>query len=328
MQSQLTNDEFPESDYRLKITLRIALSSIILLTPFAINNLLKHNYLLAIGPTAVSLLLAVVTWRNRHDNRATLTLYGLVPLLIIFLTLIIKQHGVIAVMWCFPVLISFYCMLDEHKAMLATLMTLAVIIPQIWLILDAELASRATVTLIAVGLFSAISARATASYQQSLKTRAITDPLTGLFNRSLLNVTLEQALGQFRRTGAPMTVILLDLDHFKEINDSYGHGAGDKVLTEVGQLLQSSTRLSDTCFRIGGEEFLCLLYGSDRANGLRLAEALRLKIQTADLLDGETVTASFGVTCLTAGENCEQWCKRTDEFLYRAKRAGRNRVMG
>ncbi|OED42428.1 hypothetical protein AB833_07265 [Chromatiales bacterium (ex Bugula neritina AB1)] len=328
MRSQLLNDELFNTDHRLKATLRIALASTILLTPFALDNLVRNNYMLGLGLLAVFFSIGLLIWQFHDENRAVLVLYALAPALVIFLTVTIKQQGMIAVLWSFPVLISYYCMLDDRKALLANLLTLAVILPQAWQFLDFDMASQATASLVAVSLFSAISARATRGYQQCLKTHAVTDPLTGLFNRSLLNVTLKQAWCQHQRTQTPMTILLLDLDHFKQINDAHGHSTGDHVLAKIGQLLQTNTRLSDTCFRIGGEEFLCLMYGAELENGKRLAETLRQKINSAELLEGWPVSASIGVACLDDQESCDDWLKRSDEQLYRAKHCGRNLVSG
>lgn len=159
---------------------------------------------------------------------------------------------------------------------------------------------------------------------EKLKSLVVTDPLTGLFNRILLQDSLEEAIAQSQRGGVPATVVAVDIDHFKSINDSYGHDTGDKALVEIGKLMKESFRKSDKVFRLGGEEFLVLLYNTDREAGWQVAEQLRGKIAAQALIEGHTVTARLGVAELEPDMNWGQWLKRADEFLYKAKAEGRN----
>jgi len=124
-----------------------------------------------------------------------------------------------------------------------------------------------------------------------------------------------------------MTLISLDLDNFKKINDTLGHDAGDDVLRGIGKLLQKRIRRSDKVFRLGGEEFLILLYETDSAQGLLVAEELRKKIESMRLLPDRSVTTSVGVATLQPKEDWRDWMKRSDDNLYRAKKEGRNRVL-
>lgn len=324
-----TSDETLSTDFRAKATLRIAAASLVLFTPFVLTQLL-HNQLVAnLGMLAITGLSGLCFWgAYRSQHRQWLILLVLVPALLGLLAWLIKNHGINNASWLFPVVIAYYCMLEESKAWLANLITLTTIIPVIWWSTTADTAFPFIASMIAVSLFSSIGARVTNSHHQSLETLATTDTLTGLLNRSLLKITLSQAIDQFRRAGTPMTLLFIDLDHFKLINDTYGHATGDQVLAQVGGLIKDTSRLSDTCFRLGGEEFLCLLYGSDLANGKRLAETLRQRIQASRMIDDQQVTASVGVASLESGENHEDWYKRVDDHVYSAKHNGRNRVSG
>jgi diguanylate cyclase (GGDEF)-like protein len=131
-----------------------------------------------------------------------------------------------------------------------------------------------------------------------------------------------------QRHGDPLAVIVLDLDHFKSINDTRGHAAGDAALASVGQLLRRSTRKTDICARIGGEEFGLLLRSDSTDDAVTLAEKLRRELEGSPVsFDGEefVVTGSFGVA---SGEtDVESLIRRADEAMYRAKDAGRNRVV-
>lgn len=161
---------------------------------------------------------------------------------------------------------------------------------------------------------------------------ATVDGLTGLRNRRWLDENMARMAARFTRSGAPVGLMLLDVDHFKRFNDSFGHAAGDHVLRFVAQLLTSCLRPTDVAARFGGEEFAVLLPTTD-AKGARIAaERLRRAIADAPELtfDGkilDKVTVSIGVAGL-ADHGSERWLRVADEALYRAKANGRNRVEG
>ena len=119
----------------------------------------------------------------------------------------------------------------------------------------------------------------------------------------------------------------MDIDYFKAINDELGHDIGDHVLMQLGAFLKDSFRDSDKVFRIGGEEFLILLYNTDEANSIDIAEKIRRGIENISLIPGRTVTVSIGVAGLGSGKGWEQWMKACDKNLYEAKNSGRNRVV-
>jgi len=321
--------EIFEDDFRAKATQQIAIASVLLLAPFAIVNVLQDRPIIGLAPLAALLLLIAVTRQFRlRIERPAISLLLMTLAMVVSLSITLHAQGIAALFWCFPILLAYYCMFDERNALFANAVTLVTIIPQAWLLLEPEITLRASATLIAVSIFLAISARMTGAYHESLKTQAITDPLTGLFNRNILGVTLERAVEQFQRVGTPMVVLLIDLDHFKSINDNFGHASGDTVLARIGPLIEGSTRMSDTCFRIGGEEFLCLLYGSDLQNGVRVAERMREAIQTTNILPDRQITASIGVTDLREEVTADEWNARADKLVYKAKHLGRNRVCG
>jgi diguanylate cyclase (GGDEF)-like protein len=157
--------------------------------------------------------------------------------------------------------------------------------------------------------------------------RATSDQLTGLPNRRAADDALRRMAAHAGRSSSQLAAVLLDLDHFKQINDIHGHDSGDEVLATVGQLLTQSLRTSDFAARYGGEEFLLLLPDTDRNGAVILAEKLRKSIEQADFARMATVTGSFGVAVLPddAGE-VEQLIREADRALYRAKARGRNRV--
>lgn len=161
---------------------------------------------------------------------------------------------------------------------------------------------------------------------KELERLSITDRLTGLFNRIKLDETFDAEIKLAIRYNQPFSVIMVDIDHFKEVNDSYGHQVGDKVLVEFSNILKINTRETDIVGRWGGEEFMIICRYSDESGVLKLAEKLRLAIQNHTFPPAQRKTASFGVTIWLEGDKTENLVARADEALYAAKNNGRNRV--
>ena len=159
--------------------------------------------------------------------------------------------------------------------------------------------------------------------------KALVDPLTGLPNRAAWSERLEHEVTQWQQNGNSLLLAMLDLDHFKRINDNYGHLAGDRVLKLIASVLRRRLRGGDFIARFGGEEFVLLVPNTPLAAGVKLAEALRAAIEVCPFhFKGEpvTVTVSIGMTAFKPGERSDLVLKRADLALYRAKNAGRNRV--
>lgn len=166
--------------------------------------------------------------------------------------------------------------------------------------------------------------------ETELERLATTDPLTGALNRRQLIHLAEIELKRARRYGHPTSAIMLDVDHFKQINDTHGHTAGDKVLVELTQLLKRKARVSDLVTRYGGEEFMVVLPETTLTAAQEIAERIRHTVaETSFIIEGQTIrfTVSLGVTSSeTVGQDFEALLKETDRLLYQAKQTGRNRV--
>ncbi len=170
------------------------------------------------------------------------------------------------------------------------------------------------------------------NYEKSISL-ALTDELTSLYNRRYFNTTMDSLLKQAAVSQKSTALIMIDIDHFKKINDTYGHDEGDKILIDVAKRLQRSVRDCDLVVRLGGEEFVVMMPDTRIGIGLHVAERLRQSIekQPFDLLSGKTldVTVSVGISC-TQGKTDytrERLLKIADEALYKAKHSGRNRVV-
>ncbi len=159
---------------------------------------------------------------------------------------------------------------------------------------------------------------------------AFRDPLTGAGNRVALDKTLSREIELAKRHGQELSVLMLDLDHFKLINDEFGHSMGDKVLQESAICMTDCIRQTDMCFRYGGEEFLILLSNAESAGALRIAERIRQSIARLDVSNDKgqlQVSTSIGCATMHADDNIESLIQRADKALYQAKRRGRDRVV-
>lgn len=224
-------------------------------------------------------------------------------------------------------MLALYFILPKKQAWIANIIFIVIIFPVAWNVLEQPVAARFTAVLLGTSFFAFLSMHEIYKQHYMLKEQAVTDTLTGLYNRSLLHSSLEHAIHQSVRTNTAMTLIMLDLDNFKEINDEYGHDVGDSVLESVGKFLKNSFRASDMVFRIGGEEFLALIHNTDESKGQDIAEKLRGEIEHLTLIPDHTVTVSIGVSGLQPDMGWREWMKLSDDNLYQAKSSGRNQVI-
>jgi diguanylate cyclase (GGDEF)-like protein len=166
-------------------------------------------------------------------------------------------------------------------------------------------------------------------YEDRLRLRSLTDPLTELANRRHFVQVLATELARSRRYGAPLTVLLIDIDYFKRVNDRFGHAAGDGALATVANALRSSCRQTDLPARYGGDEFALLLPETTAERGLHFAERLAAVLRSAPPyeLGAPALTLSIGVAEGARGEHADQLLKRADLALYQAKDSGRNRAV-
>ena len=168
--------------------------------------------------------------------------------------------------------------------------------------------------------------------EELLHNQSIHDPLTGLFNRGYMNKSLKKELNRARQDGQPLTIIMGDIDRFKQFNDRYGHEIGDIVLKQVSRIFKKIIQSSDIACRYGGEEFIIILPATLLEEGVQLAERLRQSVKHLEIEHLgqaiELVTISLGVASFPdSGNSVDRLCKAADTALYRAKTEGRDRVV-
>jgi len=164
---------------------------------------------------------------------------------------------------------------------------------------------------------------------EQTEAKALVDSLTNVLNRNAYNMKISQMIREFSSSKDFFCLLVLDIDHFKKFNDTYGHKAGDRVLKSVAASVQDSLRASDLVFRYGGEEFVVLLNGIQEENAFKLADKIRKNVEKEYFVDKEKklkVTISLGVACVKEGESETELFERADKAMYVAKRKGRNQV--
>jgi diguanylate cyclase (GGDEF)-like protein len=299
---------------------------VMFLVPFAVHDFMKGRYLLAGAIVAVVAALGAdalaIQLRKAPPVPYALLLVPIGAAIMISL----RTLGVIGAFWCYPAVLFFHFVLSRRMANLCSIALLA----DATLVVHRYLGMRITVrfffslamTIVIINVIQSIIR----DLQGRLLALAITDPLTGAFNRRHMDSRLAEAIHVARRSGRPVSALMIDIDHFKRINDERGHEAGDDVLKGLVSLVKDRSRQIDLMFRMGGEEFVLLLPATGEAQAATLADELRATIAAAPLVDGRPVTVSIGVSELRGDDSPESWIKRADEALYAAKNGGRNRV--
>lgn len=321
-------NDIESPDFLIKSTLWISLTAFLLILPFAINNVIQARLFLGTLSSILLVLCTVNIWygyQGRYNNK--FNLFVIVPFSTIMVTFCISQLGVAGSYWSSLSLLSLYFILPQKQAWISNIIFITILTPVAWLSLAPDIAIRFFAVLIGSSIFAFAGTWEVYDKHYLLKKLSITDPLTGVYNRSLLQKSIENAINRSYRADTPMVILMLDIDYFKRINDQFGHDIGDSVLISTGEFLTQFFRTSDIVFRIGGEEFLVIVHNVEQESALKLAEKLRLEFSQLPLVPNHPVTISIGMSCLQADTNWKQWMKQADENLYRAKHSGRNQVI-
>lgn len=313
-------------DFQLAIITLFGVLAAVGIAPFAAYRFLTGSLLIGVVDAAIvaAILSAVVyAWRTGDNRRAGLFLMVVNTSGVVLATALLGYPGLF---WSFPALFANYMLVDRSKAVAASALALTAIVA-IGKGLDTPLqAILFAVTASIASLFAYIFAHRAEVQRRQLEAAAAIDSLTGAQNRRVLDDELQIAVQRFDRDGAPAAVLMLDLDHFKAVNDRHGHAVGDQVLVDFAAIVRASTRRVDRFFRYGGEEFVLLLSPASSQSMRAIADKLVMKVGSELRCRGEPVTVSIGAAELRAGDDARAWMARADACLYQAKRLGRNRA--
>lgn len=307
------------------ILMMLCALSIPSILPFGIYRLTQGAWATAaVDMALVAAMLAVIVhvWRTGRYQTASLgvTLFYTAGMLAI-----VWLRGVSLVYWVYPTMIAAYFVLRPKVALAINSVSLLILVAILVAHMEVVNLLTIVVTVGLVNLFAYIFAYRTGLQNKELHTAAELDFLTGVGNRRALDRKLVD-YAQERRPQPQSCLLLMDLDHFKQINDRFGHAAGDKVLVRAAELMRRHTRSSDRIFRYGGEEFAIIASGAGLNAAANLADGLRAAVETATLLEGHPITISIGVSFMDKQSTPAEWLAQADRMLYAAKQAGRNAV--
>lgn len=236
-------------------------------------------------------------------------------------------QGPSQIYWLYPAVASTFFLLTIRRAVELCIVAFLATEALLWGSMSATEFITISLTLLTSILF-AYSFAITGKRQRSrLLHLATVDPLTGAGNRRAQNEKLDAVSALFRRSRMPGSVLILDVDHFKRINDTHGHIVGDEILIQLADLIRANTRPSENLYRYGGEEFIVIAEHTELEGAAHLAENLRSRIEQKNFVAGIHLTVSLGVAELQPGEGRQGWLGRADGALFRAKGEGRNRVV-
>ena len=303
--------------------------ALIFITPFAIKNFLDGHIKLSAATFCIMCAFAfnTTTMVFRKKYYSNVSLYFLSPAIMVFAYFAIQVQGIIGVLWCFPVLVCLYYLLPERQAWLMNVLLLGICAYMAFLHFDKDLALRIVATLTLISAFTAVSIRQINKQQLELHRLAITDPLTGLYNRNTLSYVLDHLIDNHHKLAEPCHLMTLDVDHFKKVNDQHGHDQGDMALLKVAHCINKLVDNKGVVYRYGGEEFMVVLENMSWQNAKKLADEIRVAVTDVELIRGYKSTISVGLSRLKPKMTRLEWIKESDRNLYLAKQEGRNQVV-
>lgn len=321
-----------KSDFQLSIVTLVGICSIVGVTPYAVYRLQEGNWI--VGFTDAFLVLGtsfavLYAWRTGNTVRPGQFLAVIYSVGGFLVTI---RLGINGLFWLYCLVLFNFFVVPPLQSLIATMITLAAVCVYGWMRPGDIFESRYqmmsfVVTYLMASLFAFVFAYRSRFQRRQLALLATLDPLTGIGNRRTMDEELGIAMADNKRYGMSFGLLVLDLDHFKSVNDRFGHNVGDQVLVDFVSMINNASRVSDRAFRLGGEEFVLLVPKVDEAG---LAEtAAHIQQRVAELLrsPGGAVTVSIGGCMLDGHSSREAWLRDADMCLYQAKEAGRNRTV-
>lgn len=308
--------------------LPLALSAVaaIGVTPFAVIRYLNGDWLMAVLDT---LIIAGFTFLGASVLRPRRIRFATVALAVFCMAAVLTTaylKGESQVFWAYPALLAVFYLLRPLEAVAVAAVAIIALVPALVPEVGAVRLTSIVVTLVATSVFAWAFAFLTREQRDQLVELAHKDPLTGVGNRRALDTKLAEVCALQARSDVPCSLLLIDIDNFKEVNDEFGHAVGDQILVRLTEVIAFRIRNTDSLYRIGGEEFVVIVEGQTRDKARRLAEQLRTLVEAYELAPEGAVTISLGVAELGHGESPENWLRRADLALYESKRDGRNKT--
>jgi diguanylate cyclase (GGDEF)-like protein len=308
------------------LVLGICLISFIGLVPFFFIRLNMGEWVVA-GIDLIGALFAAFSFRHVYRTRQTKLIAPAVALLALSgMTANIAVLGSTDFYFFYPVLIFAFFLMPPLLALISTSIATIITTSIAYTVLPVFIVMELVFSLAGTILFSFIFAWQRNSQRDELHKQSRMDELTGVRNRRAMNEQLTELITLHERDKQPMSLVILDLDDFKKVNDAHGHIIGDEVLKKLAATMQTRIRASDYLYRYGGDEFLILANNSDAKTAHTLAEDIRQLISQESSITKERITVSIGVSEFRKGETAQEWLLRADKAMYSVKHSGKNAV--
>lgn len=309
------------------IKLKIFLISAFALFIGAIFKAIENDFIVVIADVLMVGIFLLAAFQEATKRERTPSDFFILQLVTGLYMLVVYRSPDVIYLWSYPLVMVYYFLLPHQKAITlnAILVGWSALIS--YTFMPVEHLARFIVTLSTASVFAYSFSVLVARQNRVLKQQAQTDVLTGLANRRAMETELETELSRLKRYKGTSCLMILDIDHFKSINDSFGHATGDKALNALASIVKQRLRKSDRIFRYGGEEFVIILPNTELQHGVLLAEYFRELVSHSELIDEVSLTISVGVTEMVIGEDWKTCFERADRHLYVAKKQGRNRTI-
>jgi len=301
------------------------------ISPFAIIRMLNGEWFVAAADSIMVLGMFILGTYVYFIRQVKFASIALAILAVSGVVTVIHLKGHVLLYWVYPTMVGVYYILNPRTALYITSIGVIALVPALVRDMDIMGFIAALMTVVVINIYAYVFSSKMQEQREQLSLLTRKDPLTGVGNRRALEEKLDEYTNSQKRTKLTASLIMLDIDHFKNINDVYGHIVGDQVLIKLTELINNRIRISDNLYRFGGEEFVIIALGTSGSAAEILAEELRNLIESSTLMP-DVVTISLGVAEYAkdesgeSGESGESWIYRCDKALYDAKSLGRNRV--
>ena len=292
--------------------------------PFMVMRYMRGEWTAAIVDTVIVLGLTglgTYVYRTRRVRVASIAISCVCMFGVVSTVYLIGPHQVY---WAYPALMAVFYLVRPRVAIVLASITVAALVPELIDNVDNHSTITVLITIVVMSAFAFAFSLITNLQRVQLMQLATKDPLTGAGNRRGLDSKLNDIVNSHKRNATVASMLLLDLDHFKKVNDVHGHAVGDQILKRITEIINLRIRVTDSLYRVGGEEFVVVLDGQNLERATHLSEQLRTLVEANELAPDQSVTISLGVAELRGEESTNDWMHRADEALYRAKHSGRN----
>jgi len=304
----------------------VLLAMATVLTPITLHQFyLEHQLSAAVGFILLGVVFANV-WQLGRDREALFSPTLILAMTVMVIMVSIYRGQTYTLYWVYPLLSLLPLILQLRSAVWLGMVCGGLLLPILFASFDTNTAIVIGLSMVVTWVISAWLIYAVTAQSRRLRTMADTDPLTGAYNRRFFQLQAQMAFDQWQRNKRSASLMIVDVDYFKRINDKWGHAVGDIALKGLVDIITTRVRKVDTVCRYGGEEFAILLPETDATGAVHVAEEIRAMVEAAALVEANTITISVGVCDVVDVQDLDHWVNLADAALYAAKTKGRNRV--